>query len=156
MDPIQLWNAIKEELRQTISQGFSYTNYVDTLKPLQLVENENNTVTLQLTTAYEQVASEWLNASSSYYQAFMQAAMTATLKLTGQPTFIIPSVTYVSPTPTTLFDLPEDKDEEKDQQQSKDSLASEFVTQSILNPEFRFETFALLMKTGKPMLLHKQ
>ena len=143
MDPIQLWNAIKEELRQTISQGFSYTNYVDTLKPLQLVENENNTVTLQLTTAYEQVASEWLNASSSYYQAFMQAAMTATLKLTGQPTFIIPSVTYVSPTPTTLFDLPEDKDkgEEEDQQQSKDSLASEFVTQSILNPEFRFETF---------------
>ena len=138
MDPIQLWNAIKEELRNSISQGFSYTNYVDTLKPLQLVENENNTVTLQLTTAYEQVASEWLNANSSYYQAFMQAAMTATLKLTGQPTFIIPSVTYVSPTPTTLFDLPED--EEKVQQQNNASLASEFVTQSILNPEFRFET----------------
>ncbi|KAA8434230.1 chromosomal replication initiator protein DnaA [Weissella sagaensis] len=141
MDPIQLWNAIKQELRKSISQGFSFTNYVDTLNPLQLVENENNTVTLQLTTTYEPVASEWLDTNSSYYQAFMQAAMTATLNLTGKPTFIIPSVTYVSPTPTTLFDLPDDQESETTEYQKNTNLASEFVTQSILNPEFRFETF---------------
>ncbi|MFR4252826.1 MAG: hypothetical protein ACLT1C_05270 [Weissella confusa] len=59
MDPVQLWNAIKEELRATIAQTFSYANYVETLTPVAVMENENNTLTLQLATNHEQVAEEW-------------------------------------------------------------------------------------------------
>ena len=142
MDPVQLWNAIKEELRESISTGFSFANYVDTLTPLQVLENKNNTVTLHLSTNHEQVADEWLNPSSSYYLAFMQAAMTATMKLYGQPTFIVPSVTYISPQPTSLFEVPAtDAAPEQQNTTGTSPVAADFVTQSILNPEFRFETF---------------
>lgn len=142
MDPVQLWNAIKEELRESISTGFSFANYVDTLTPLQVLENKNNTVTLHLSTNHEQVADEWLNPSSSYYLAFMQAAMTATMKLYGQPTFIVPSVTYISPQPTSLFEVPAtDAAPEQPNTTGTSPVAADFVTQSILNPEFRFETF---------------
>ncbi|CAM2756753.1 chromosomal replication initiator protein DnaA [Weissella confusa] len=148
MDPVQLWNAIKEELRATIAQTFSYANYVETLTPVAVMENENNTLTLQLATNHEQVAEEWQDTNSSYNQAFIQAAMIATNKLNGTPTFVIPSVTFLKPQPTSLFEETPTAPAAEPQSNVEIS-ASDFVTQSILNPEFRFETFVSSDENGE-------
>ena len=57
MDPIQLWNAIKEDLRKKTNE-FSYATYIDSLTPVAVIENDNNSVTLQLTSNHENVADE--------------------------------------------------------------------------------------------------
>jgi len=141
MDPVAVWNAIKKALTERIAQGFSYSNFVDTLTPLKVVENPNGTATLHLTTNHEQVATEWLDPKGHYYESFMQAAMTATLELYGQPTFMVPAVTFVAPQPTTLFEDQLDQTPQISEAPANSSIAADFVTQSILNPEFRFETF---------------
>ncbi|KRN75913.1 chromosomal replication initiator protein DnaA [Weissella minor] len=140
MDPIQLWNAIKEDLRKTTSE-FSFATFIDSLTPVAVVENENNTVTLQLTSNHEDVANEWQGDTSSYRESFIQSAMMATMSLNGQPTFVLPSVTYIEPQPTQLNFSSEQATTTSNETDDASALASNFITKATLNPEFRFDTF---------------
>ncbi|MBS0948785.1 chromosomal replication initiator protein DnaA [Weissella minor] len=140
MDPIQLWNAIKEDLRKTTSE-FSFATFIDSLTPVAVVENENNTVTLQLTSNHEDVANEWQGDTSSYRESFIQSAMMATMSLNGQPTFVLPSVTYIEPQPTQLNFSSEQATAPSSETDDASALASNFITKATLNPEFRFDTF---------------
>ncbi|MBM7616956.1 chromosomal replication initiator protein [Weissella uvarum] len=141
MDPFQLWNAIKEDLRKTTSE-FSYATFIDSLTPVAVVENENNTVTLQLTSNHEDVAKEWQGDTSSYRESFIQSAMMATMSLNGQPSFVMPSVTYVEPQPTQLsFDAQSQTAEPTVEESDSNASASNFITNATLNSEFRFDTF---------------
>ncbi len=140
MDPIQLWNAIKEDLRKTTSE-FSFATFIDSLTPVAVVENENNTVTLQLTSNHEDVANEWQGDTSSYRESFIQSAMMATMSLNGQPTFVLPSVTYIEPQPTQLNFSSEQATAPSSETDDASAFASNFITKATLNPEFRFDTF---------------
>ncbi|MBX4173214.1 chromosomal replication initiator protein DnaA [Weissella viridescens] len=143
MDPIQLWNAIKEDLRKKTNE-FSYATYIDSLTPVAVIENDNNSVTLQLTSNHENVADEWQTDGNAYTQSFVQSAMMATMSLNGQPTYVMPSVTYIEPKPTQLDLNPADSstnDPVESDEGDSTVLASNFITKATLNPEFRFDTF---------------
>ncbi|KRN32163.1 chromosomal replication initiator protein DnaA [Weissella halotolerans] len=139
MDPIQVWNAIKDLLHDDVIGEFAFSTYVDSLTPVAISADENNTTVLQLTTSQEEVAKEWQNSNSLYYSKFVPAAMTATLTLYGQPQFVKPLVTYTKPQPVKT-DFPITQTVEQGEGELPTN-ASTFITKATLNPEFRFDTF---------------
>jgi chromosomal replication initiator protein len=135
MDPAELWTAIKEQLRESMSGDFGYQTYVERLQVIDLVSNEFSAQTLHLSTDQEKVAEEWRNPEGHYYRTFIQAAMTATAQLYAQPIFISPSVMYVpAEAVKPLAETPVDT------QMVGTEVTANFIS-TTLDPDFRFDTF---------------
>ena len=63
--------------------------------------------------------------------------MMATMSLNGQPTYVMPSVTYIEPKPTQLDLNPADSstnDPVESDEGDSTVLASNFITKATLNP----------------------
>ena len=134
MDPAELWAAIKEQLRESMSGDFGYQQYVDRLEVVDIMPNEYSAQTLHLLTDQEKVAEEWSNPEGHYYRTFIQAAMTATAQLYAQPIFISPNVILKAQS------VPPIAEPTMDTQAGTVDGASNFIS-TTLDPDFRFDTF---------------
>ncbi|QIL49988.1 chromosomal replication initiator protein DnaA [Weissella coleopterorum] len=133
MDHIQLWDAIKTELRKTIGPGMSFDNFVEGLTPIQLIQTPNNSDQLYLSTAHKNVANEW-QPNGQYYNQFLSASIQVTVNLLGNPTLILPVV--------SLIEIPVEKPATVEQLDL--NLTDKKVngaTESRLNPKYRFDSF---------------
>jgi len=139
MDHIQLWDAIKEELRKTIAPGMTFESYVEGLTPLSFIESANGN-NLYLSTPHQNVAEEWSTPAGQYYSQFIAAALQASANISGNATVILPVVTFINQRvqiavesnglPT--IDTPAE---------SSASVSVKISKQAKLNPKFRFDTF---------------
>lgn len=135
MNATELWNEIKNQLRENMSGDFGYQQYVDRLEVIDIISNDSSAQSLYLSTDQEKVAEEWSNSEGHYYRTFMQASIIATVKLYEQPILIFPRVSYVAPTvtqtvaPTLSTSTPD-----------VTASAANFIS-TTLDPDFRFDTF---------------
>ncbi|MCM0582436.1 chromosomal replication initiator protein DnaA [Weissella diestrammenae] len=136
MDHIQLWDAIKEELRQKIAPGMTFESYVEGLTPLSLVASTNGT-NLYLSTPHKNVADDWNTPGGQYYSQFIAAALQASATISGTPTVILPVVTYIDQKLTTTPIQPESTST----QEPTSNVEKQMPESSKLNPKFRFDTF---------------
>lgn len=135
MNATELWNEIKNQLRENMSGDFGYQQYVDRLEVIDIISNDSSAQSLYLSTDQEKVAEEWSNSEGHYYRTFMQASIIATVKLYEQPILIFPRVSYVAPTvtqtvaPTLSTSTPD-----------VTASTANFIS-TTLDPDFRFDTF---------------
>lgn len=135
MDAAELWEKIKEHLRESMSGDFGYQQYVERLNVITIIANDASAQSLHLATDQKQVAEEWNNPDGHYYQTFMQAAMTATVELYGKPILVFPRVSFAPVETIQAVPAPTLPTTETESDQPL-----EFISTS-LDPDFRFDTF---------------
>ncbi|MDR3189945.1 MAG: chromosomal replication initiator protein DnaA [Lactobacillaceae bacterium] len=148
MDHFQLWDAIKLELHNSIAEGFTFDTYVNSLTPVTLISNDNGTGTLYLTTTHKQVEEAWKQPNGDYFQAFAQAAMVATQKISGTPTFIQPTITLLADSMTSVAPFADSTASQPIFTPTSNNTM-DFLTDSILNPNYRFDTYVVSQANGE-------
>ncbi|AEJ23645.1 chromosomal replication initiation protein [Weissella koreensis KACC 15510] len=138
MDHTQLWDAIKTELRKSIGPGMSFDNFVEGLTPIRLIQTPNNSDQLYLSTTHKNVANEW-KPNGQYYNQFLSASIQVTVDLLGNPTLILPVVSYIEVTAEKIVPTQSTTAEQLDLNLS-DNIGLN-STESRLNPKYRFDSF---------------